>query len=313
MSKYVSFDIGGTTVKYAIVDDEGTITDKAAFDTDQHDAEAMIDKLVAVVTQFRGQADIAGIGISAPGIVRRDGFMVTGGAIQAFNAFPLAATLESATGLPVTVENDANAAAIAEQWLGNAQNVDDYLTIVLGTGVGGGIIINGDVYRGAHGMAGEFGWNITHDIDLTLPLEAQSINQRGAVQAGLVRRYNLACQQVNADAELIGDARVILDRAWNGDTLAERIVNEFKQDVTIMLLNLFADFDPELILIGGGISANDRFMKELQATINEYLARHESLDRIKDTALGRVKTAKLRNDAGLIGAAYGIRRKLQQP
>lgn len=310
MATYMSFDVGGTTIKYAYVDEQGRVTAKQAFPTVDN-ADELIRQMVAVVKDYAAKQPVVGIGISAPGIVRHDGFMVTGGAIQAFNGYPLAQKIAAQTGLPVAVENDANAAAIAEQWQGNAVGCQNYLTVVLGTGVGGGIVINGDVYRGSHGMAGEFGWNVIHDIDPTHELESFSLNQHAAVVSGLVNRYNQSKQQVDADAMPVTDARDILAAAKAGETIAQAEVDGFVQDVAIMLLNLFANFDPELILVGGGISANDDFIKLLQAKLDEMIARHESLNRIKGIALGRVQPAKCRNDAGLIGAAYQIKKRLE--
>ncbi|MFP9075389.1 ROK family protein, partial [Enterococcus faecalis] len=90
-------------------------------------------------------------------------------------------TLEECCGLTVSVENDANAAAIAEKWIGNAQSFSNYLCLVLGTGVGGGIVINDQVYRGAHGMAGEFGWMVIDALPSTGNSEEVSINRKAAV------------------------------------------------------------------------------------------------------------------------------------
>ncbi|BDZ31849.1 ROK family protein [Lactiplantibacillus sp. WILCCON 0030] len=310
MTKVISFDVGGTTIKYAYVDEQGQVTAKNAFQTVDN-ADQLISKMVAVIKDYAAKQPVAGVGFSAPGIVRHDGFMVTGGAIQAFNGYPLARAISDQTGLPVTVENDANAAAIAEQWQGNAVGCQNYLTVVLGTGVGGGIVINGDIYRGSHGMAGEFGWNVIHNIDPIDELESFSLNQHAAVVSGLVNRYNQSKRQVMADFTPVTDARAIFTAAKNSDTIAVAEVDAFVQDVAIMLLNLFANFDPELILVGGGISANETFIQLLQAKLAEMVARHESLNRIKDIALGRVKPAKLRNDAGLIGAAYQLRKRLE--
>jgi len=310
MTTYLSFDVGGTTIKYAYVDEQGHVTEKAAFPT-VDDAAQLISQMVDVVKTYAAKHPVAGIGISAPGIVRHDGFMVTGGAIQAFNGYPLGQAISEQTGLPVAVENDANAAAIAEQWQGNAVGCQNYLTVVLGTGVGGGIVINGDVYRGSHGMAGEFGWNVIHDVDPIHELEGFSLNQHAAVVSGLIDRYNHSHQQVDANFEPVTDARVILAAAKSGESIAQAEVANFVQDVAVMLLNLFADFDPELILVGGGISANEDFLALLQAKLAELISRHESLNRIKDIALGHVKPAKLRNDAGLIGAAYQIKKRVE--
>lgn len=308
MKYYVGFDMGGTTIKYGVVDAAGKIVEKGALPTEKKQVP-LLAGMQKVVAQYKNKFAVAGVGVSIPGIVRRDGYMITAGAIKCLNGYPLADKLKEMTGLPVKVENDANAAAIAEHWLGNAQGVDNYLCVVLGTGVGGGIVINGDVYRGAHGMAGEFGWNITHDIDLTQKLEDASLNWHAAVVSGMVRRYNMSVHRVYPDEPTVTDARQILQLAQDKDPIAEPIVDQFIEDVCIMLLNLFANFDPELILIGGGISANTEFMTMLQAKFKEFLIRHESLHYIQDKDLGTVKTTGLHNDAGLIGAVYPLVRE----
>jgi len=307
---YVCFDIGGTTVKHALVSDDGIISQQDAFKTID-DADYLLQHLVTTVQQYQATQKVAGIGVSTPGIVRRDGFLLTGGANHDFDGYPLAEKLADACQLPVAVENDGNAAAIAERWLGSAVDCNDYLMVVLGTGVGAGIVINGEIYRGAHGMAGEFGWNVIHDIDLTRELESFSLNQHAATVAGLVDRYNASRHQVDATVPDETSAKTILAAALNHEPIAEKAVQDFIQDITIMLLNLFSTFDPERILIGGGISNNPTFIRLLQQSLDTYISRHESLNRIRDIALGQVQPAKLRNDAGLIGAAYQIKQQLK--
>ncbi|MCI2171659.1 ROK family protein [Schleiferilactobacillus perolens] len=305
MTEFIAFDIGGTSIKYGIVNSDGQISEKGAFETPKPRADILAG-MAKVVERFRQHHTVTGIGISAPGIVRRDGYMVTGGALRELYDFPLAKTLADQTGLPVKVENDANAAAIAERWLGNAQGIDNYICIVLGTGIGGGIVINGQVYRGAHGMAGEFGWNVTQEPDLTQDLEFSSLNKNAAVVDGLTRRYNASAKLVFPDDAKVTDARQILQLAEDKDPIAEPIVDDFYSHLAVMLINLFANFDPEVILIGGGISANDRFMENLQDKLSEYITRHQSLNFIREKALGTIKAAGLRNDAGLIGAVYPL-------
>lgn len=312
MSKYLSFDIGGTTVKYALADRDGTLSEHGSFAT-VNQADQFVAQLVQVITRFQVDFQISGVGIAAPGIIRNDGYLVTAGAITALNGYPLAATLSQRCQVPVVIENDANAAAIAEHWVGSAQKVNNYLTVVLGTGVGGGIIINGEIYRGSHGMAGEFGWNLIHDISDPTDLEAASINQHVATVSGFLHHYNLAQQALDPQAASATDAAKVIAAAIAGDPVAGQAYQAFLRDTAVMLMGLFANFDPELILIGGGISANNRFMADLEQKLATLLSHHESLDRIRTIALGRIAPAGLRNDAGLIGAAYTVHQRLNQP
>ncbi|WDF82860.1 ROK family protein [Lacticaseibacillus pabuli] len=325
MKHYLGFDIGGTSIKYGVVDEKGTIVERGSFETAKDDGmaepdksvqksesqltaerAANIDGMIKVLDQYKDQYTIAGIGIDAPGIVRSDGYMITGGAIDSFYEFPLGETIAARSGLPTKVENDANAAAIAERWLGNARGVSDYILLALGTGIGGGIVINGKVFRGAHGMAGEIGWSVTHDPDFTQDLEAASLNFSAATVMGLVRRYNASLKQFDASAPEQRDARKIIALAHKDDQIAAPVYRQFLQDIGIMVLNLLGTFDPELVLIGGGISANETFEQDIHAMVEELLGRHESLNRIRHRVLGTVRMAGLRNDAGLLGAVYPL-------
>lgn len=305
MRYFISFDVGGTSIKHGLVDEQGKVVERGSFMT-YNTRQENLDGLVKAVRHYQNSYTVDAIGVSAPGIVRADGYMITGGAIDSFFEFNFAQTLQEMTGLPTHVENDANAAAIAERWLGNAQGVQNYVCLVLGTGIGMGIVINGVVFRGAHGMAGEVGWNIIHDVDLTQDLEAASLNYHASVVSGLVRRYNASLKLAFPNATYVSDARDILALAHEDDRIAAPIYRDFLMDVSTMVLNLFGNFDPEVILIGGGISANDQFMVDLHAMVDECLARHKALNGVKDRVLGQVKPAGLRNDAGLLGAVYPL-------
>ncbi|MFD1392290.1 ROK family protein [Lacticaseibacillus jixianensis] len=306
MTTFVGFDVGGTTIKYGLVAATGEILAHGAFATQE--AAETVDQMVEVVKGYQQAHPIAGVGVDAPGIVTKDGYMITGGAIASFYEYPLGATLADRLHLPVKVENDANAAAIAERWLGNAQGIDDYVCLVLGTGIGGGLVLNGQVYRGSHGMAGEIGWSITHDLDFQDDLEAVSLNYSASVVTGLVRRYNLSLQHYDPKAKPEPDAAQIIALAHEDDMIAQPIYSQFLSDVVVMLMNLIGTLDPERILIGGGISQNETFMADLQARFDEYIARHKGLNGARQSFSYKIMPAGLRNNAGLIGAVYPLTR-----
>ncbi|WP_086350886.1 ROK family protein [Candidatus Enterococcus clewellii] len=307
---YVGFDIGGTNVKYGVLDEHGQIIEKAMIET-KTKKENILDDLVKVVDDYKKRYAIEGIGISAPGVIQKNGFMTTAGAIQSLYETNLKEEMEERTCLPTAVENDANAAAIAEKWIGNAQKLDNYLCIVLGTGVGGGIVINGQVYRGAHGMAGEFGYMMIDDLPSSGNIEAVSLNWRGAVVGGLYPQYNRALRKEQSDAVAVKDAKVIMERAKNGERIAQKVLDRFYQDLAVGMLNLIGSFDPEVILIGGGISANEEFIQQLTKKIDVLEERHESIRFLKDKTIGKIQPAKLKNDAGMIGAVYQVRQFLE--
>lgn len=307
---YVGFDIGGTSIKYGVLDESGVILEKSAIPTSYEPAQFYQD-LLTIIEDAQNRHTIDGIGISAPGIVQKDGFMLTAGAIKSLYGENFKAVLEARTGLPVAVENDANAAAIAEKWIGNAQEAANYLCLVLGTGVGGGIVINNQVYRGAHGMAGEFGWMVIDQLPEEGNIEESSINKKTAVVGGLIRLYNLAGAAVTG-FEPTQDAKEIFDRAQQDEALALKLTDQFLTDLSVGLINLISCFDPELVLIGGGISANPYFWERLQARLTITETRHEAINYLRGQTIAPVRPAKLKNDAGLIGAVYQIHQQLHR-
>ncbi|WP_430604789.1 hypothetical protein IGJ66_001822 [Enterococcus sp. DIV0176] len=307
---YVGFDIGGTTVKYGVLDEVGNILEKSAIPTNYQLADFLVELDTIVKDAQKRYEKIEGIGISAPGIIQEDGYMLTAGAIRPFYGANIKIELERLTGLPVSIENDANAAAIAEHWIGNAQGLENYLCIVLGTGIGGGIVLNGEVFRGAHGMAGEFGWSIIDHLPAEGDIEEVSWNKRAATVGGLCYQYNLSQKKLDAAAPMILDAREIFQREAEGEVLAINIVEQFLTDLSVGMLNLISCFDPELILFGGGISSNEEFNQRFQKRLEEVMNRHESIHYLKNKTIAAVRPAKLQNDAGMIGAVYQIHRQV---
>ncbi|MGX6978069.1 ROK family protein [Vagococcus elongatus] len=304
---YIGFDIGGTSIKYGVLNEQGEIIEKAMISTN-HEKESLLQDLANITKKYQQQyPDIKGIGVSAPGIIQKDGFMTTAGAIRPLYETNLKEEIEQRTGLPTAVENDANAAAIAEKWLGAAQGIDNYLCMVLGTGVGGGIVINGEVYRGAHGMAGEFGYMMINELPTAGNIEHSSLNLRGAVVGGLSRLYNAARKKEHPETEETLGAKEIFQRAEDGEPLAGQILARYYEELASGLLSLLSAFDPEVILIGGGISANEVFMTGLQEKTLELAKRHGSISFLLGKTIGEIKQAKLKNDAGMIGAVYLVK------
>ncbi|MCJ1970420.1 ROK family protein [Lactococcus carnosus] len=298
MTYYIGFDIGGTSIKYGLVDEQGEIIEKGLFPSTPDDGELLLKNMASQVATYQAKYPIERIGISVPGIVRKDGYMVTAGAIKPFYKVNLKEKCEAAFHLPVVLENDANCAAIAEQWLGNAQGIENYIVVVLGTAVGCGIIINGKVYQGAHGAAGEIGWSMQGPLDYTHDLEDDSWNFTSGVILGLYNRY------YQATGQKISDARLILDLVRQGDVLATKVVDQYYEDVAKGLLNLICVFDPEVLLLGGGISANQEFLDKLTDRIEKIKRHHRSMNQLKNDTIADIKPCFLRNDAGLIGAVY---------
>ena len=163
MAEYsIGVDLGGTNLRAAAISKDGKILDKLGIDTNAAGGrEAVIDDIVQSITKLRTRQSghrLAGVGIGVPGfILLEKGFILNSNNLPYLEDFPVRDEIEKRLGTPVILENDANAAALGEKWMGTGQDVDDLVLLTLGTGVGGGIISNGRVLHGFLGMAGELG------------------------------------------------------------------------------------------------------------------------------------------------------------
>lgn len=298
MKNYIGIDIGGTSIKYGLVSAAGKILSQASLPTATKQEEVLTNLAQIVLDYQKDGYDLAGVGLSMPGVVEANGMLTTAGAVKCLTGVNLQNELEKRTGVPTTIENDANAAAIAEQWLGAAQGVHNYLSLVLGTGVGGALVINDQIYRGAHARSGEFGWMLLdeqHD-----ELEDGSLNFQGATVIGLLRIYNIKAQTD------LTDAREIFTRASNGELVAKHVLTTYFRRLAQGILNLVVCFDPAQVIVGGGISVNPAFRSGLKEAYTELQAEHSS---VRDLTLPDIVPAQLGNNAGMIGAVY---RRMQE-
>lgn len=301
--RWIGIDIGGTNIKYGLVDQEGQVTQNSQIDTPKTHGN-LVEYLGRIISTFQKNQHIQGVGISAPGVILTDGTMITAGALYDSYGKNLVKDLHTKFSLPVYVENDANAATIAEQWIGNAQQKKNYLCIVIGTGIGGGIVVDGEIFRGTHGMAGEFGWMMIDQLPKEGNLEVSSLNQRASVIGGICEKYN----QLSGSS--IREAQIIFEKYKLGDPKAHQVLNDFYQSLSVGILNLISCFDPEIVLIGGAISENGEFINTLQMKLKEMIIRHEAITAALKNIDISVTAVKLRNNAGLIGAVYQLRKSL---
>lgn len=304
---FVGIDIGGTQIKSALLDQEGQIRKRGLVDTPTEKA-AILAVLFQIVKEFQEGAAIQGIGVSAPGVIREDGLMLTAGAVMSLYGSNLKQALEEEFGLPVFVENDGKAAAIAEKWLGNAQDVSDYLCIVLGTGVGGGIVINGQVLRGGLGAAGEFSWMVSQAQSQLDQFDHYLVGQMGVV-AGLCSSYNAKEQAENPDFSPTRSAKAIFEQE-EYNPIAREAIASYIRDVAVGLFNFTAIFNPEKILLGGGISANPVFIQRVKDELEEVMSQHLMIAEVKEQLMPEVQVAGLKNDAGLLGAVYQLQQRM---
>ena len=298
MAEYsIGVDLGGTNLRAAAVSKEGKILDKVSVDTNAAGGrEAVINDIVQSITGLRAKQTgnrLAGVGIGVPGfILLEKGFILGSNNLPYLEDFPVRDEIEKRLGTQVILENDANAAALGEKWMGAGHDVDDLVLLTLGTGVGGGIISDGRVLHGFLGMAGELG-HIT-----VVP----NGNPCGCGNIGCLEKHASATA-VEAMAKLLslGDNVTSLDvynMALEGNDRAKVVFTSMGEALGVALAMLVNTFNFPLYLLSGGVlPAWDFFAPAMLAelTRRSYTFRNSKT---------RVERAMLGNQAGLFGAAY---------
>ena len=289
-------DIGGTAVKLGLVDEDGRIhaRHEASVSFDGYRTPIIETTLKEAEAFLSGTGvAVAGIGVSATGQVDDSTGTVIGtnGKIPSYEGTCIKARLEERFHVPAQVINDANAAALGECFRGGAQGVDNVVMITLGTGVGGGIISNGQLLSGKRGIAGELGHFTLYQDGPCCPCGKRGCYENYASTTALVQSAGRA----SGDQTLTG--REIFARAASGDAVMLRAIDAWLHDVAAGLTGIIHIFNPEMVLIGGGVSSQE----ELLMQPLRRLVRSGVMPRFAEGL--RIERALLGNDAGLIGAA----------
>ncbi len=300
-------DVGGTTVKLGVFDaGEGELLEKWEIPTRKEDKGGHILEDVAASVKGKiaekgwSDADVAGIGIGVPGPVLAGG-VVDGAVNLHWGVVDVAGTLSGLLGgMPVKVGNDANVAALGEQWKGGGKGYQNVIMVTLGTGVGGGIIINGAILPGAHGAGGEIGHMlISHNETEFCNCGKRGCLEQFASASGIVR---IARKQIAAGREKTSlcndewlEAKDIFDEAKKGDALALSVVDAFGKKLGEGLAMINAVIDPDVVVIGGGVSKAGQMVLDVVEKYYMPAAFHACRKTI-------FRLAELGNDAGMYGA-----------
>jgi len=310
MAKYVfGVDIGGTTVKIGLFSTEGELLEKWEITTRTDDGGAYILSDIAASIDNRltekgiSKDDVKGVGMGVPGPVKEDGTVIKCVNLG-WGIFNAADELSELTGLPVKAGNDANMAALGEYWQGGGKDYDNVVMVTLGTGVGGGIILNGKMLAGVNGAGGEIG-HMTIDLN---EQDACNCGKKGCLEqyasaTGIVRLANRALQATDKPSRLREvkyiSAKEIFDAAKNGDDLALDLIEEHGRRLGYALANVACVVDPEVFVIGGGVSkAGDILITTTKKFFQEY-----AFHACRNTEF---KLATLGNDAGMYGGAASV-------
>lgn len=313
MAVTVGVDVGGTKIAGGVVDTAGKIIDRVRRDTPSTDPEAIVEQIIAVVTELRGAHDIEAVGVGSAGFVDAGRSTVLFAPNLAWRNLPVGERVAAATGLPTVVENDANSAAWGEFRFGAAEDVDDMVCLTLGTGVGGGLVLDGALYRGAHGIGGELGHLRLVPQGRRCGCGRQGCLEQYASGKALVRdAREAAAERPAAAARLLdlagGDAgavrgEMVTRAAQEGDPLAVELLAGIGRWLGEGLASLGAVLDPAVFVIGGGVSdAGDLLLgpagEAYRANLTGVGYRPEA----------QLRVATLGTDAGIVGAADLSRR-----
>ena len=308
---YIGIDVGGTTAKAGVVDESGNILCKSSCPTGiERGHEAVIHDMAQLALSVLGGSghalnEICSVGIGIPGIQDPRTGRVPFCTNLGWHDVPLVELMQKEIDKPVYVTNDATAAGLAESIAGVSAGTKNSVFVTLGTGVGGGVVLDGKVFVGPHGVATEIGHMITVAGGELCTCGNRGCWERYASASALIREgRRLAMSQPNGalasavDGDLAKiEARTVIDLAKQGDPHCSEIFDNYIHHLCVGLVNLINLYDPEIIVLGGGVSHAGAFLLD---KVNALLPK---LVFYKAMPYARVELAKLGNDAGIIGAA----------
>ncbi len=306
--KCIGIDIGGTTVKIGIFETDGSLLDKWEVPTRKEEDGRYIlpDVAASVLAKLQemgiAKEDVAGAGMGVPGPIMPDGHVEVCVNLGWRDRNPQEELADLLGGIPVRSGNDANVAALGEMWQGGGKGYHDIVMVTLGTGVGGGVIIDEKIIAGRHGLGGEIGHIHVRDE------EREHCNCGGvgcleqvASATGIAReaRRAVAAKDTPSAMRPFGDgitAKDVLDCAKAGDELANEVMETVGRYLGLALAQIALTVDPEAFVIGGGVSKAGQFLIDV---VEKYYQKYTVISNNK----GILTLAKLGNDAGIYGAA----------
>ncbi len=288
--KYLAIDVGGTDIKVGILTEEVVFVEKYKIQTIRY-KEKFLKQIDDIIRKGITDHNVRGVGISFPGFINnKAGSIAFGGALRELDNFQLKKYIQNSfNNISVEIDNDVNCVALAERVIGNAIGVESYVCITIGTGIGGAIFVNGDLFRGHNYAAGEFGFIRSYNQNLTEE-EGGSLSKT----AGLYSFREIYAKRMKLNFEDV-TGEMIFD---SNEPVAKEMVDGFYHDLANLVQIISYSINPELILIGGGISSRsgliDEVKKRLATLHTSPLLEH------------KIDICKLKNDAGMIGSIHNF-------
>ncbi|MGY0691349.1 ROK family glucokinase [Virgibacillus sp. FSP13] len=314
----IGLDIGGTSTKAGLLNVSGEVIHKWEIPTDKKDHGSRIieyiwESITKALKELQIDNQILGIGVGAPGFVDKETGMVYEAVNIGWKNFDLGNRLKNLSNLPVFVENDANLAALGENKKGSGSNAKDLIAITLGTGVGSGIIANGEILSGMNGTAAEIGHIIADPNGYPCNCGRKGCLDTIASATGIVHQAMDYITE-NPDSPLALyyrmhgalDARDVFELARDGGEASEHIIDHTTDVLGFMVASAATIINPSTIIVGGGLSKAGNLLLD---KITHYFRKY-ALPRISENC--EIKLAQLGNDAGMIGAAYLVKSGLKQ-
>ena len=320
MKKVIGIDLGGTTAKIGILNQQGEIEKKWELPTDiSEEGSLIVPNIIQSIQEVLSAdnlsaTDFLGIGMGTPGTVNRaDGTVIGAYNLNWKTEQKIREQVESSTGISFFLDNDANVAALGEQWMGAGNNEQNVSFITLGTGVGGGLVSDGSLIHGAVDAAGEVGHITVEPGGYLCTCGKKGCLEQYASATGIVRLANDLVGEYPDKSELKAildknetiDSKRIFDLAKTGDGYANYVVDRFAYYLGLALGNIANILNPSTIVLGGGVSkAGDFLVEKVSKVVEEF-----TFPTIRP--ITKIKIAELGNDAGMIGAASLVINELE--
>lgn len=281
MNKAIGIDIGGTKIYGGLIDEEGRVLKEYRRDTDARMGRDVILRNVFEVVDSLEPSYACGIGIGSAGRIDNESGIVVYATdnLPGWSGINLRKMVEERYGLPVEVENDVNAAALGEKWLGAARNAQNFVMLTIGTGLGGAVVIEDKLVRGKHFSAGEFGHVILYPGGRQCNCGLRGCAEQYISGTALYKRYN----ELSFKDKLNG-AKEVFDLLSKKDLTARKVLDEFLDSLEIFMINLINSIDVEKYIFGGGLMASERIWWEV------FLRRIQGKAWIERASLGEKAT-----------------------
>ena len=307
----IGIDIGGTSIKGALVNSEGIVLHRFAMDVDkskpgEEELNKFCDLMISSIKEYDPHIKLEGIGIGMPGLLDMDkGIVISSPNLPKWDSLPLAEIIQKRMSLPVYLNNDANVAALGEARFGSGKEYKNMIMLTLGTGVGGGIIIDNKLYDGHKHMGAELGHMVIRVNGHKCGCGRRGCFEAYASATALINDTKKEMEkhpesELNRIAKELGkvNAKVAFIGAKNGDKTAVRVINRYVKYLSEGILNYCNIFRPEVVVLSGGVANEGEYLLE---KVRKYLKKHHY--GMNNSPVVEVKLASLGYDSGKIGAA----------